>query len=186
MTKRVFIIHGYGADSESNWFPWLKEQLEEKGFVVQVPSLPNTEFPVIEEWVSAFKKLVGKLDEDTYLVGHSLGCQVIMRYLERVNEKVGGILFVAGPLTSNRILMQEEEETLGPWLTTSINLDKVKRSTNNIISIFSDDDPFVPIDNTKIFKDKLNSKIVILKHKGHIMDFVCPPVLEEFLKLSNQ
>jgi len=184
--KRVFIIHGYGADSESNWFPWLKEQLEERGFVVQVPSLPNTDFPIIKEWVSALSKLIGKPDEDTYLVGHSLGCQVIMRYLERANAKVGGILFVACPLTTNRMLMQEEQEILGPWLTTPINFDKVKNSANKIISIFSDNDPLVPLDDGRTLKDKLNSKIVILKHKGHIMDFVCPPVLEEFLKLANQ
>ena len=184
--KSVFIIHGYGADSESNWFPWLKEQLEEKGFIVQVPSLPNTDFPVIGEWVSELKKLIEKPDEDTYLVGHSLGCQVIMRYLERANAKVGGALFVACPLTTNRMLMQEEQEILGPWLTTPINFDKVKNSTNKIISIFSDNDPFVPLDDSRTLKDKLNSKIVILKHRGHIMDFICPPVLEEFLKLSNQ
>jgi predicted alpha/beta hydrolase family esterase len=29
--KRVIIIHGWEASPESNWFPWLKNELEKKG-----------------------------------------------------------------------------------------------------------------------------------------------------------
>ena len=33
-------------------------------------------------------------DENTYFVGHSIGCQAIMRYLESVDvKKIGGVLF---------------------------------------------------------------------------------------------
>jgi len=190
MTKRVFIIHGWGADSESNWFPWIKKELESKGFEVHTPAMPNTDFPVIKEWISALKKAVGKPDKETYFIGHSIGCQTIIRYLEKENIKVGGVLFVAGFINSNgralATLSVEDKEVIEPWLTTPIDFDKVKSSANKIVSIFSDDDQFVPLDDNKIFKDKLNSKIIILKNKGHILDFICPPVLAEFLKLANQ
>ena len=35
------------------------------------------------------------------------------------------------------------------------------------IAIFSDDDPHVPIDNKEDFADKLGSKIIIKRNKGH-------------------
>ena len=43
--KRVFIIHGWTGKPEGDWFPWLKQELETKGFQVQIPEMPDTEKP---------------------------------------------------------------------------------------------------------------------------------------------
>ena len=48
---RVFIIHGWGDKPGDHWMPWLKDQLELNGFSVAAPQMPNTEAPVIGEWV---------------------------------------------------------------------------------------------------------------------------------------
>src|SRR3989344_3577618 len=85
--KRVFIVHGWDFNPEVNWYPWLKKELEKKGFKVIVPEMPNTSEPKINAWVSYLKKVVGKLDEETYFIGHSIGCQTIMRFLEKENNK---------------------------------------------------------------------------------------------------
>ncbi len=63
MAKRVFIIHGWYGYPEEGWFPWLKKELESRGFKAQVPSMPNPKHPKIEEWVSFLKELVGNPDE---------------------------------------------------------------------------------------------------------------------------
>ena len=56
--------------------------------------MPDTANPKIKEWVSELEKQVSELDENTYFVGHSIGCQTIMRYLEnKETRKIGGILF---------------------------------------------------------------------------------------------
>lgn len=58
--------------------------------------MPDTANPKIKKWVSELEKQVSELDENTYFVGHSIGCQTIMRYLEnKETRKIGGILFVA-------------------------------------------------------------------------------------------
>lgn len=58
--------------------------------------MPDTANPKIKEWVSELEKQVSELDENTYFVGYSIGCQTIMRYLEnKETRKIGGILFVA-------------------------------------------------------------------------------------------
>ncbi len=85
MTKRLFIIHGWDFNPKMNWYPWLKMELEKREFEVAVPKMPNTSEPDINAWVLHLKKVVGKLNGETYFIGHSIGCQTIMRFLEKVD-----------------------------------------------------------------------------------------------------
>ena len=64
MAKRVFIIHGWEGFPEEGWFPWLKSELEAKGFEVFVPQLPESSNPRILNWVPAVAAAVtARLDE---------------------------------------------------------------------------------------------------------------------------
>lgn len=76
--------------------------------------------------------MVGVPDEQTYFVGHSLGCQAIARYLESLSEsiKVGGVVFVAGFFKRLSGLGEDVEnnDIANHWLTTSLDLKKSKTS----------------------------------------------------------
>ena len=190
MVKRVFIIHGWDGHPDEGWFPWLKEELERKGFEVQVPEMPETEDPKIETWVLYLAQLVGKPDENTYFVGHSIGCQAILRYLEYLpdGEKIGGAVFVAGWFTLESLGTDEETETARPWLETPIDFEKIKNRTQNFTAIFSDNDPYVPAENQKMFKESLGAKITVEHKKGHFSgnDKITelPSALEAVLEIS--
>ncbi len=170
--KRVFIIHGWEGYPEEGWYPWLKKELEKKSFEVFVPAMPNTDEPKIDEWVNFLTNLVGEPDENTYFVGHSIGCQAILRYLEKLNgKKIGGAVFVAGWFILSELETEEEKIIGKPWIETPIDFNKVKIATNNFVAIFSDDDPVVPFKkNEKIFSEKLNAKIIIERSKGHFSE----------------
>ncbi len=196
--KRVFIIHGWGKHPEEGWYPWLKKELEKNGFEVFVPAMPNTDEPKINEWVDFLSNLVGEPDENTYFVGHSIGCQAILRYLEKVmNKKVGGAIFVSGWFNLSEYSFKEdplnEEESRNiakPWLETPINFEEVKKTTNNFVAIFSDSDPYVPIEDKNIFKEKLGAEIIIEHNKGHFdsSDGVIelPSALNSLFKMSTR
>ncbi|MBU1255325.1 alpha/beta hydrolase, partial [Patescibacteria group bacterium] len=119
--------------------------------------------------------------------GHSIGCQAILRYLESLdNKKIGGIIFVAGFFKLTNLETEEEKEIAKPWLETPIDFDKVKKVTNKITAIFSDNDSFVPLEvNKKIFEEKLEAKIIIEQNKGHFNEdsgiFEIPVVLKILL-----
>src|SRR5947207_10245118 len=81
---RVFIVHGWGDKPGDHWMPWLKGQLELNGFTVAAPAMPYTEAPVIGAWTSHLNREVGKTGEAAYYVGHSIGCQTIIRHLEQL------------------------------------------------------------------------------------------------------
>ncbi len=191
MKKRVFIIHGWEGYPEEGWFPWLKKQLEQKDFEVFVPAMPNTDEPKIEEWVPFLSDLVGEPDEDTYFVGHSIGCQAILRYLETLeNKKIGGAIFVAGWFHLINLEGPEEEEIAKPWIEKQVDFEKIKNTSNNFVAIFSDNDEWVPLSDKDIFEKELGAKIIIEHGKGHFIggdDGITelPIVLESILKMSK-
>jgi hypothetical protein len=51
MTKRAFIIHGYLSFPEEAWLPWMKCELERRGYQTALPAMPNPNAPVICEWL---------------------------------------------------------------------------------------------------------------------------------------
>jgi predicted alpha/beta hydrolase family esterase len=113
-------------------------------------------------------KVVGEPDEDTYFVGHSIGCQTIMRYLEGLkNKKVGGAVFVAGWFYLEN-LEEAEKPIARPWLEIPIDFSKVKSITNKFVVILSDNDHYDAVEkNKKIFEEKLNAKVIIEHGRGH-------------------
>jgi predicted alpha/beta hydrolase family esterase len=193
MTKRVFIAHGWDGTPQEGWFPWLKQELETKGFEVFVPQLPDTANPRIYNWVPALAQAVGTPDEQTYFVGHSMGCQAIVRYVETLpdGQKIGGAVFVAGFFKHLTGLEDDPavQETDKHWLGAPIDLEKVKSHLPKSVAVFSDDDPWVPLDNQDDFRDKLGSEIVIEHDKKHFSgsdgNVELPVALEKILEMAK-
>ena len=79
--KTVIMVHGWDGSPDACWFPWMKKELEERDFKIIVPAMPDPEHPDIDKWVNALADLP-KPDEDFIFVGHSIGCQAIMRFLQ--------------------------------------------------------------------------------------------------------
>lgn len=188
--KRVIIVHGWGGNPQNNWFPWLKNELTKRGFEVLVPQLPDTDNPRMQNWVPALSDVVGKADQNTYLVSHSLGCQVIARYIEGLpeNTEIGGVVFVAGFFKTLTGLDEEDRETEKHWLDAPIDLRAVKKHLIHSVAIFSDNDPFVPLENQDDFRDALGSEVIIEHAMGHFNDAggtkELPIVLQKILELG--
>ncbi len=178
-------MHGWGGNPKGNWFQWLKKELEARNVIVEIPAMPNTEAPEIEHWVNHLAKCVDAEDENI-LIGHSMGCQAILRYLEKKPEgvKVSGAILVAGFITSLSDVITsnpQEMEIAKPWLETPIDLEKIKTQAGKFVSILSDNDQYIPEDNWEAFR-KLG-EIIILHGKGHIQEQQEPRILEAAEKL---
>lgn len=183
--KRVFIIHGYTGYPDKNWFPWLKDELEKITIDVVAPSMPNTLMPRLEKWLPHLQQIVGDLDEDTYLVGHSLGCPTILRFLEQLPEgkKVGGVVLVAGFAEPIRLI------NLNGFTEDAWHDEKIRASTNEIVLVNSDDDEHVPLDMGERMRDRFDAKLIVLHNAGHINEksghMTAPFVLEELKRMMR-
>ena len=162
--KRIVLVHGWEGYPKEAWFPWFKKQMELKGFGVEVPQMPNPDNPRMDEWVSKLAELVGSPDRDTYLIGHSLGCIIILRYLENISGKgfIGGAVLVAGFTNSLEI------KEIRDFFEKPVDWEKVLSACPKFTAIHSDNDPYVPMKHADIFKDKLCAKIVVQHGKGHM------------------
>jgi len=162
--KKVIIVHGYGGDPNKNWFPWLKQELEKKEVQVIIPQMPNAESPQLSEWLPFLDSIVGNPDENTILIGHSLGCITILRYLEtlREDQKIGKVILVSG--FAEPIHYTE----LNNFFETELDFVRIKKVTGEIILINSDNDEHVPLWQGESMSKKLDAKLIIMNGAGHI------------------
>jgi len=170
--RRVFIVHGWDGSPRGCWIPWLKKALEARGFLVEALFMPNPEQPEIKLWIDCLNNAVGKVDKNTYFVGHSIGCQTILRYVEHLSSenRIGGIVCVAGFFRLPYLETEEEKKIAKPWLETKIDFEKIKKHTNKIIAIFSDNDPDVDLGEKELFEKYLEAETIIEHNKGHFSD----------------
>ena len=160
--KNALILHGTGADPSSNWFQWLKEKLEEKGYKVWVPELPNTMNPnaavntkyVLDNW---------KFDKDSLLVGHSSGAVLALYILQNLPENT---------LIDRAFLISVFKDDLG-WpnlknlFSEPLNWKKIKAHARKVTLLHSDNDPYVPLDHAEFIAKKLNAELIVKKGQGH-------------------
>ena len=187
--KKIYLVHCWDGTSSDGWYPWLEEKTNDQNIKLFKFDMPNTANPKIEEWVDYLNSKVDLLNEETYFIGHSIGCQTILRYLETKEiTKIGGILFVSPWLDLLPEAIEDEDSynTAQPWINTPIDFEKVKQFTNNISCIFSDNDYFVSIEQEKEFRNKLNAKTVIVNNKGHISQDDDVYELQEILDLVQK
>lgn len=190
--KKVYIIHGWRGYPKEGWFPWLKKELEKRGFNVHIPKMPDADTPNIKNWINFINKNVKDLDKETIFIGHSIGCQAILRFLELKKEKIGGAVFLAGwfNLTEEATPTQEEMLIAQPWIEEPINFKKIRKNLKKVIAIFSDNDPYVKLDNKGIFEKELNAKIIIEHNKHHLGGEAnikrLSSVLKAILEIANE
>lgn len=162
--KRAVIVHCWSGTPEYCWYQWVKNELGPKGFAVQIPAMPETDEPKLKLWLPKLIETIGTPDEELYLIGHSIGCTTIMRFLEQLPEgqKVGGVVLVAG-FTSDLGF-----DELKNFYETPLDFARIReKSVKGFVNIHSDDDQYVPLSNSADLKEHLGGEAIILHAKGH-------------------
>lgn len=185
--KRIIIVHQWMAGADGDWRPWLKIELQKLGYEILVPEMPDIDTPVIEKWVNKLAEVAGAPDKDTYFIGHSIGCQTILRYLETINKKVGGAVFVAGWFNLENLEDEETKEIVKPWIETPINLDKVKDVLPKSTLIISENDPYDCFEENKAKFAQIVTKTIVMPNAGHLTEedgfTKLPEIISEFQML---
>ena len=164
--KNAIIIHGTEGHPQENWFPWLKKELEERGYDVIVPQFPSP--PVvaakIDEWFDVFNKLKDKVDENTLLIGHSLGGVFTLRVLEKLDHPVKAAILTGTPIGERPILNYDRDVAFSGF---DFDWTTIKQNAGRFVVFQSDDDPYVGLENGKKLAEHLGVDLNFVPNAGH-------------------
>ncbi|MCL2383910.1 MAG: alpha/beta hydrolase [Oscillospiraceae bacterium] len=162
--KNAIIIHGTEGYPEENWFPWLKNKLEEQGYTVSVPQFPSP--PVVPAKISEwFKVLEGyEIGEETVIIGHSLGGVFTLRILEKLEYPVKGAFLVGTPVGIRPIKNYERDVSFCGF---DFEWNKIRKNAKRFVVFHSDDDPYVGLENGQKLAEKLGVTLSFVPNAGH-------------------
>jgi predicted alpha/beta hydrolase family esterase len=161
--KNAIILHGTGNTPEGNWFRWLEKQLQERGYEVWLPHLPDAEVPNAEKYNKLLLNHGFDFNKETILVGHSSGSVAILNLLQELPDaaKIRASFLVGafkGPLG---------RDTRSELFPKPFDFEKIKSRCGKFVFIHSDNDPYCPLEDAEFLSEKLGGELVVEKGQGH-------------------
>ncbi|THA01985.1 RBBP9/YdeN family alpha/beta hydrolase [Rodentibacter pneumotropicus] len=160
--KQVYITHGYTANEDQHWFPWLELELTKIGIPCQRLAMPNSHQPNSREWLNYHLQNV-TLTAETILVGHSLGCIASLRLLAHTQQKIAAGIFVSGFHESVPGL-----SILDEFITDYDNQTPCLPKHSYVVT--AQDDSIVPYEFSQRFAHYLGAEYHCLSTGGHFLD----------------
>ena len=159
--------------SQRDWKDTLAERLGED-FDVLSPRMPNGTNARYKEWEIWFERITPFLGKDLIFIGHSLGGIFLAKYLSEntISKTIKATILVAAPFDD------ANEESLADFKLSS-SLAKFSEQSGVIYLIHSKDDPIVPFEQLKKYKQGLpNSKTIILNNREHFNQEAFPEIIK--------
>lgn len=154
---KVVLVHGFSGNGKSNWQPWLKENLTDTEVIS--PDFPSALENELDSWLEKINEQ--NLTKDSSLVGHSLGGFAALKYAEK--NKIKQLILVAPTNTGSKAYWEEqqinyEEGEVGKLLknfyTQDLDADAITKNVEEIIFIFSMNDPYITEEIRNQFEDQ--------------------------------
>ncbi len=162
--KNALILHGTNGNSKTNWFDWLRVELEKKGRQVWVPDLPQADKPNIDRYNQfIFANKNWQFTEETILIGHSSGAVAILGLLQALPENVKvDTCYLVGSFRNDLGWEALKELFLKPF-----NFDLIKKKARRFVFIHSDNDPYCPLEHAEFLAKKLGGELIVKKGQQH-------------------
>jgi len=158
--KKIIFLQSWYSKITDNWYPWLKKELEKKGYTTFFPDIPEMRknVPAMRKILKYIESL-NIIDNNTLIIGHSLGNLLAMRLGEKFQYKQMILVSVwdYDDLCEGHRLF---------W-KTKINHSKIKNHVKNIAVIHSDNDPYYTAIAAEDTSKRLNAKFILIKGGGH-------------------
>lgn len=178
MPRTLTIVPRWAGHSGSDFYPWLIRE-QPPGFdTVRALDMPEPKQPTIRAWVPALTAALGTAPAPgTVLMGHSVGCQAVVRYLAELppGSTVEGVLLVAAWWS-----VDKPWDSLLPWMETPVDLARVRAASRRFVVLLSDNDPFTSDfrENGRLWKERLGAEVVLAPGARHFNGEREPGVLD--------
>jgi predicted alpha/beta hydrolase family esterase len=178
MTRTLTLVPRWAGHADSDFYPWLASERPPGFDAVRALEMPDPKQPTLEAWVSALTTALGTAPAPgTVLMGHSVGCQAVMRYLAALppGNTVDGVLLVAGWWN-----VDKPWDSLRPWLDTPVDVTRVRAASRRFVVLLSDNDPFTSDhrENGRLWRERLGAEVVLVPGARHFNGEREPAVLD--------
>ncbi len=163
--SNAFIFHGTAGSPDSNWFPWLKQELENRNIPTIAPRFPTPEGESLHAWFEVLDAESLKINIDSLLIGHSKGGMFLLKVLERLKQPVKATIFVAAPAGEKPIRFYEEDKKFSNF---DFDWSNIRNKSHNFAVFHSDDDPYVSLANGELLAKELGTELTCIPRAGHI------------------
>jgi len=182
-TKTNYVLlHGFKSSPERHFLPWLKKELESRGYNVQVPSLPNTKKPDIEEQTRFVLENVS-FDENTILFGHSLGTVVAMKVVEQLEKPIEGLV-LAGPFIDIKRRDGRQPRAYDKTFQWRFDFEKIKSNTGFSAVLAAKNDTSIPLDTARRVHDALGGSYKEVVAQDNHFTAEQEPIILDALRLA--
>lgn len=179
--KNALILHGADSHPDNNWFPWLKGELENKGYTVWIPALPHAQTPSLEDWLDViFSNNEWDWNEETIIIGHSAGATLALRILEKLplGIKINKAILVATFITKGT--KPEYFHYKEGLLEKPFHWSKIHTTCKNFTFIASNNDKYqAGADQAKLLQQHLGGQFLLKPGQGHF-NLEVNPTYKEF------
>lgn len=179
--KNIIMLHGTGDTPKSFWYPYVKHELEQKGYDVWLPQLPHSDTPKLE-FQLPFVLQNGKFSDETVIIAHSAGVPLALSVLEKFTIKIKCVILIAGFISP----MAKGESGPNLILQKQYDWGKIRAHVVDIIFIHSDNDPWGcgDVEGRKMF-NHLGGTLIIRHGEGHMGSQTFNQPYKEFPFLIN-
>lgn len=182
---RILLVPRWSGTAASDCYPWLERELAARAPGVRLEVAPLAPAPDRPEIEACLEVLAGLDPARTLLVGHSVGCQVLLRKLARLPDeaRAPALLCVAGWWT-----VDEPWDTLRPWIEVPFDHGRAAARCARIEVLLSDDDPFTrdAEETRRRFVAALGAEVQIVPGRRHFNAPEEPAVLAAVLRLVGR
>jgi predicted alpha/beta hydrolase family esterase len=184
MARQAIVVPRWGGTPAHDWYPWI---VAERPGEVRVLELPDPDTPTIDAWPEAIAAVLRERGDslaDTVVVGHSVGCQAVLRALGRLSDDahVHAVLCVAGWWS-----VDAPWATIRPWMDPPPDLERVRRIAGSVHVLLSTNDPFTADyeHNARLWREYLDADVAVIDAAKHFNATEEPSVLDALDRLLD-
>ena len=153
---KYLIIPGLNDSGEKHWQSLWADKLD----CIRL-NQKNWSEPILDDWLVSINNAINDSDENLILVAHSLGCALVLNWVQRFSsEKIKAALLVAPADVDSEIHTPDVVRNFSP-----MPLIKLPFKT---ILVASENDPYMSIERSRYFSNVWDCAFVNVGNLGHI------------------